>query len=127
MKPRALAVAVIGGLVIGACGGGSSADEFIEGESVTVDMYDNRFEYTEVRVPVGGSVDWRGAGRNPHNAVAADGSWSTEDAFGNLEQLEGDSAVLIYEEPGTYPFFCTFHGNADGDGMAGVLIVGGGG
>ena len=114
----------MGGLVIGGCGG-SDGGGLVEGESVTVRMFDNRFEYTEVRVPVGGSVDWLGAGRNPHNAVATDGSWSTEDVFGSLEQLEGDSAVLSYDQAGVYSFFCTFHGNAEGKGMAGVLIVGG--
>jgi plastocyanin len=56
--------------------------------------------------------------------VAADGSWSTEDDFGSLEQLEGDEAVLTYDTPGTYDFFCTLHGNEEGAGMAGVLIVG---
>jgi plastocyanin len=68
-------------------------------------------------------VTFVGAGRNPHNAVAADESWSTEDVFGSLEQLEGDEATLTYETPGEYVFFCTFHGNAQGDGMAGSLIV----
>ena len=87
-------------------------------------MYDNTFEYGEIRIPVGGSVNWLGAGSDRHNAVAADGSWSTESAFGSLEQYEGDSAVLTYDEPGEYVFFCTFHGNAEGGGMAGVLIVG---
>lgn len=115
--------AIVGGLVIGACGGSDTGGS-VEGEDVTVRMFDNRFEYTEVRIPVGGSVNWLGAGRNPHNAVAANGSWSTEDVFGSVEQLEGDSAVLTYDQPGVYPFFCTFHGNAEGDGMAGVLIVG---
>lgn len=90
-----------------------------------VEMYDNRFQYTEIKIPVGGSVNWVGAGRNPHNAVAADGSWSTENVFGSLEQLEGDEATLTYDEPGEYTFFCTFHGNAEGAGMAGTLIVGG--
>ena len=123
MKSKVLIAAIVGGLVIGACGG-SGSDGPIEGRDVTVRMFDNRFEYTEVRIPVGGSVNWLGAARNPHNAVAADGSWSTEDVFGSLEQLEGDSAVLTYDQPGVYPFFCTFHGNAEGDGMAGVLIVG---
>ncbi|MDH3463553.1 MAG: plastocyanin/azurin family copper-binding protein, partial [Acidimicrobiia bacterium] len=61
----------------------------------------------------------------PHNAVAADDSWSTEDAFGSLEQLEGDSAILTFDEPGTYTFFCTLHGNAEGSGMAAALVVGG--
>ncbi len=87
-------------------------------------MFDNRFEFTEIRIPVGGSVNWIGAGANPHNAVEANEEWSTETVFGNLEQLDGDEAVLTYDKPGTYVFFCTFHGNAEGAGMAGTLIVG---
>lgn len=96
----------------------------MSGEDVEVDMFDNRYQYTEINIPVGGTVNFEGAGRNPHNAVASDGSWSTEDVFGSLEQLEGDEAVLTFDQPGEYPFFCTFHGNAQGDGMAGTLIVG---
>lgn len=114
------------GLVFGACGSGSGGNGSVEGQNVTVQMFDNRFEYTEISIPVGGTVNWVGAGRNPHNAVAADGSWSTEDVFGSLEQLEGDTASITYDEPGRYDFFCTIHGNAEGEGMAGVLIVGGG-
>lgn len=115
---------LIGVLVVAACGGGDGGGEPIAGDDVVIDMFDNRYESTEVSVPVGGTVTFVGAGRNPHNAVAADGSWSTEDVFGSLEQLEGDEAVLTFEEPGEYTFFCTFHGNAEGDGMAGTLIVG---
>ena len=109
------------------CGGeGEEASLSISGDDVTVEMYDNRFQYTEIEVPVGGTVTWVGEGRNPHNAVAADGAWSTETAFGSLDQLEGDSATLTYDEAGTYVFFCTYHGNGEGDGMAGKLVVGGG-
>ena len=43
--------------------------------------------------------------------------------WGSLEQLEGDSAIVTYSEPGEYVFFCTFHGNGEGSGMAGKLIV----
>lgn len=120
---RRLSVGLIGLALVVACGDGGGG-ETISGEDVVVEMYDNRFQYTEMRIPVGGTVNFVGAGRNAHNAVAADGSWSTEDVFGSLEQFEGDEAVLRFDEPGTYPFFCTFHGNADGDGMAGTLIVG---
>ncbi len=101
----------------------SSASDSIEGRDVVVAMYDNRFEYTEIRISVGGSVTWRGAGRNPHNAVEANGRWSTETVFGSLDQFEGDEAALTYDEPGEYVFFCTYHGNAQGAGMAGTLIV----
>ncbi|MGA7227818.1 MAG: plastocyanin/azurin family copper-binding protein [Acidimicrobiia bacterium] len=120
---RGLALALAAVLLLASCGGGDDGGESIEGENVTVKMFDNRFEYTEVRIPVGGTVTFVGAGRSPHNSNAADGSWSTEDVFGSLNQLEGDSAKLTFDEPGEYVFFCTFHGNAQGEGMAGKLIV----
>lgn len=104
-----------------ACGS-SKVDSTADG--VVVEMLDNRFSQTEIHIPVGGSVTFVGAGRNPHNAVAADGSWSTESVFGSLEQYEGDAATLTFDTPGEYVFYCTFHGTADGQGMAGKLIVG---
>lgn len=115
---------ILAAALITACGG-AGADTVVSGNDLSVLMFDNRFQYTEIHIPVGGSVEWVGAGRNPHNAVAADGSWSTESVFGSLDQLEGDSAVLTYDKPGEWVFFCTFHGNAEGAGMAGVLVVGG--
>jgi plastocyanin len=90
-------------------------------------MYDNRYQYTEIQIPVGGTVTWVGAGANPHNAVDADGLWSTEDVFGSLDQYEDEEAKLTFDQEGRYLFYCTYHGNAEGDGMAGVLIVGDGG
>lgn len=112
-------VAVV--LVVVACGGGSNT---VEGSDVTVRMYDSTFEFTEIRVPVGGSVTFVGASNLPHNAVASDGSWTTESVFGSLEQYDGDEATLSFSTPGTYVFYCTVHGNAGGAGMAGTLIVG---
>lgn len=88
-----------------------------------VQMLDNRYDPTDITIPVGGSVTFVGAGRNAHNAVAADGSWSTGEAFGSLEMHDGDEATIIFDQPGTYTFFCTFHGNAQGQGMAGTLTV----
>jgi hypothetical protein len=87
-------------------------------------MFDNRYSAAEGRVPLGGSVTFVGAGRNPHNAVASDGSWSTETVFGSLSQLEGEEATLTFDEIGEYTFFCTFHGTADGAGMAARIVVG---
>ena len=121
---RRISIGLLGLLVVVACGGGGDEGEPISGDDVVVDMSDNRYEFTEVNVTVGGTVTFVGAGRNPHNAVAADGSWSTEDVFGSLEQFEGEEAMLTFDEAGEYVFFCTFHGNAEGDGMAGTLVVG---
>lgn len=127
MSRGLLTLALASVVVFTACGGSDDeGSEVIEGDNVVVEMYDNRFQYTEIRIPVGGSVNWVGAGQNPHNAVAANEEWSTETVFGSLDQFEGDEAVLTYEEPGEYVFYCTYHGNAEGDGMAGTLTVGGG-
>lgn len=108
--------------LVSGCASDSEAKQ-AEGQDVEVKMFDASYEYTEIKVPVGGSVTWVGASRLPHNAVAADGSWSTETVFGGLEQFEGDRARLVYDRAGTYVFFCTLHGNAQGAGMAGTLIV----
>lgn len=115
-------IGLLGLLLIAACGG-DEGREPIAGDNVTVNMFDNRYEFDEITIPEGGTVTFAGAGRNPHNAIAVDGSWSTEDVFGSLEQLEGDEAQLTFDTAGTYVFYCTFHGNADGDGMAGTLTV----
>lgn len=103
--------------------GGDEVGGILEGHDVTVEMFDNRYSHTEVHIPVGGTVEWVGAGRNSHNAVSAGGEWSTEDEFGSLEQAKGDVASITYDRPGEYLFYCTFHGNPEGKGMAGRLIV----
>ena len=127
MKNRLVVLAVAAALALSGCGGSADASEQISGDNVTVRMFDNQYEYTEIRIPVGGTVNFLGAGRNPHNTVAADGAWSTEEVTGTLEQFEGDEAVIMFTAAGEYPFFCTFHGNAEGAGMAGTIIVGDGG
>jgi plastocyanin len=121
MSKRLVIAAVLAAAFLAACGG--SGGGTASGDAVTVKMFDNRYEYTEIHVAAGGTVTFEGAGRNPHNAVDATGTWSTEDEFGSLDMLEGDEATISFDEPGEYTFFCTYHGNADGEGMAGTIVV----
>ena len=107
--------------ILAACSGVASAPDRFD---VTIRMLDNSFDRPLIEVPVGATVTFVGAGHNPHNAVASDGSWSTETVFGSLEQAEGDVASIRFEQPGEYTFFCTFHGTSGGGGMAGRLLVG---
>lgn len=109
-------MATLAGVLAVACSGPNV-------DAVVVEMLDNSFLPKEITVAAGTPITFRGVGRNPHNAVAADGSWSTEESFGSLEQYEGDEATVTLAEPGSYIFFCTFHGNAQGQGMAGTLTV----
>lgn len=89
-----------------------------------VDMKDNFFGRAITHVPVGEPVLFKNDGNSPHNALAVDGSWSTEEAAGKLPIEPGDNVELVVDEPGVYEYFCTFHGTAEGDGMVATLVVG---
>ena len=91
-----------------------------------VNMYDNAFNAAVVRVPTGGRVKWMNVGKNPHNAVAVDGGWSTGRArtAGAADLAPGAEQDLTFAKPGVYRYYCTYHGTPDGHGMAGVIVVG---
>lgn len=100
-----------------ACGGGDR-----HGGNF-VNMYDNAFNAAVVRVPVGVRVKWINVGKNVHNAVAADGSWSTAGKNGP-DMAPGAEQDVIFAKPGVYRYYCSYHGTRDGKGMAGVVVVG---
>ena len=102
---------------------GCSAEPEHENE-VHVRMYDNAFSPPLLRVPENTRVVFVNAGRNPHNAVASDASWSTEEDFGDLVMPAGTRAMVEFGEAGVNPYYCTFHGTPNGIGMAGVIVVG---
>lgn len=55
MRLRLILALVAGSHVLSACGsddGGTNG--VLEGSDVSVNMFDNRFEYTEIHIPVGG-------------------------------------------------------------------------
>ena len=93
--------------------GGESEDQ------LQIFGYDDVFRDEIIEVPVGAEVEWRMEGENPHNVFAPDGSWESPFV---LER--GDTFARTFTEPGVYPYFCTFHGTPEGDGMAGYVIVG---
>jgi plastocyanin len=88
-----------------------------------VNMYDNAFNAAVVRVPVGVRVKWINVGKNVHNAVATDGSWSTGKP-GAMDLVPSGEQDLTFDAPGVYRYYCTYHGTKDGKGMAGVVVVG---
>lgn len=57
-------------------------------------------------------------GELPHTFTAVDGSFNT----GQLQP--GETFELTVADPGIVRVFCSLHGTAEGDGMAGVLLVG---
>jgi plastocyanin len=96
------------------CAGGEEARAH-----VTVNMLDDFYGRDLTRVPVGTSIRFVNDGRNPHNAVDAKGAWTTP-----IDMRRGDAKLVRFSRPGVYRFYCTFHGTADGKGMAATLVVG---
>jgi plastocyanin len=93
--------------------------------TVLVSMADNSYSPAIVHVPVGGSIVFINAGRNDHNAIAVDKSWSSERTFGNIKMKPEDMSEIVLSKEGVYPFFCSFHATPDGKaGMVGVVVVG---
>ncbi|MBS0374171.1 MAG: right-handed parallel beta-helix repeat-containing protein [Proteobacteria bacterium] len=117
----ALVVAAIGVATLPACG----KQEAHPTGTILVSMADNSYSPSIVRLPVGGSAVFISAGRNDHNAVAVDKSFSTEKTFGNIKMQPGDMTEIVFPTQGVYPFYCTFHATPDGlVGMVGVAVVG---
>lgn len=66
------------------------------------------FAPTEITVAVGDAVTWVHDGRITHTATAEDGSFDSGDL------AAGDTFTETFDEAGTYPFFCRFHGSMRG-------------
>lgn len=91
------------------------------GNEVAVTIGDNTFTPKEISVPVGATVIWTHTGQRPHTVTADDGTF-------NSDRLEnGATFAQHFDKPGTYPYYCEFHGGPGGQGMAGVIKVGDGG
>ena len=89
-----------------------------------VTMADNVFSPAQIRVPAGGHVHFRNWGGIVHNAVAVDGSWTT-DSTGRSQVRVGEWVDMKFDTPGVYRYYCRFHGTPDGTkGMVGTVIVG---
>lgn len=66
------------------------------------------FAPTDVSVEVGGTVSWVHEGRISHTVTASDGSF----ASGTIGA--GDTFEVTFDEPGSYPYVCDFHGSMRG-------------
>jgi len=103
----ALLAAALGAALVG--GRGAAA-------TVTVDAQDFAFSPPTINVTAGDTVQWSFAGASQHNVTAVDGSFSSA-------SMSTGSFSHTFSAPGTYAYFCTFHGNAQGGGMSGTVVV----
>jgi plastocyanin len=98
--------------------GGVAAEPPVRGQAAAaVSIQDDTFAPSQVEVDPGGTVTWQDAGQRDHTVTAADGSFDS----GTLQS--GDSFSQAFSQPGTYRYYCQFHGSARGQGMAGTVVV----
>jgi hypothetical protein len=100
--------------------------------SYVVEMHDNQFVVPPpvppppvspppgpptLTVPVGSTVTWVNIGTTPHTATADDGSF-------DILLNPGESLGYTFATPGSYAYYCQFHGAPGGVvGMVGTIVV----
>ncbi len=87
-------------------------------DPVTIRMLDFTYEPRTVTVPAGAPVSWTNDGQVVHTATADNGSFDTGDVAPGAK-----STTVTFDRPGTYPYFCRYHGERGGRGMAGTIVV----
>jgi plastocyanin len=108
---------LVASAALAACGGDDDTGE------AHIGMLDNVFTRDVTRVPAGTPVEFSNDGKTVHNAVAADGAWSTTERLGR-DIRPGESTAITVDRPGVYRYYCSLHGTKDGDGMYATLVVG---
>jgi LPXTG-motif cell wall-anchored protein len=78
---------------------------------------DSFFKVKEMQIAQGAILKWTNVGKLPHTIKAIDGSF----ASGNLDHNATFS--FTFTKPGTYKYYCEYHGSPDGSGMFGILTV----
>ena len=120
MRKILMVVAVLlvipGTAYAGAFGSSSLCPGFAEG--TVISMRDSCFAGTAQFAPAGVTLTVTNDGELPHTFTAVDGSFDS----GILQP--GQSFELAIDEPRLVRVFCTLHGTAQGDGMAGVMVIG---
>jgi plastocyanin len=87
-----------------------------DGTRVTVTVKNFSFDPKEITVAPGTTVEWTNAG-GKHTIEADKG------AFKSGALTAGGKFEFKFDTPGTYDYFCSFHGSKGGHDMAGKVIV----
>jgi plastocyanin len=75
------------------------------------------FEPRALTIAAGTTMRWRNSGKLLHTMTADDGSF----ASGAVEP--GGTFEYTFVEPGSYAYYCEYHGGAGGQGQSGTIIV----
>ena len=103
------------GGMMGRWWGGSSVQQtpvVATASEATVEIRDFTFVPADLTVNAGTKVTWVNYDSAPHTATATSDGWDT----GRLDRNQ--RAAVVFDAPGTFPYFCVYHPN-----MKGVVTV----
>jgi plastocyanin len=90
----------------------------------------NKFEPATYKAKVGEAVTWvyQDTSGQPHNAIADDGSFDSNPGCAGADtskcmSIKGQKFSHTFAKAGTYPYYCSIHGQKGGFGMSGVVEV----
>jgi plastocyanin/uncharacterized membrane protein YozB (DUF420 family) len=89
------------------------------GEPLSVTIHEDHFRFipSQLTIPAGTTVIWVNDEQAKHTASADDGRFDSGD------QALGVRYAYTFTEPGTYTYYCRYHGDIGGVGMAGTVVV----
>ena len=92
-----------GGMMMGRAGSSPQTPVVADQRQVTVEIRDFEYFPRDLTVAAGAEVTWLNRDAAPHTATDKASGWDT----GLLN--ENESAVLTFDTPGSYSYFCTVH------------------
>ena len=100
--------------------GGDNCQDLSSGGDFRMTMKDNEFDPSCLTVKNTQRLDLENDGNNTHTFTIDGSPVDVELAAGDFQDLDAPGDALA---PGEYTFYCKFHGNPDGSGMAGTITV----
>ncbi len=96
------------------------ASVFAQSSASTVNMNSDTFDRTEVHIAPGQTVVWNNPDADTHTVTTDDGV-----TFDSGDVPNGGQFSYEFDTPGTFAYFCQYHGGPGGEGMSGVIVVDG--
>jgi plastocyanin/uncharacterized membrane protein YozB (DUF420 family) len=89
------------------------------GEAVSVTIHEDRYSFipSQLTIPTGTTVVWVNDEQAKHTVSADEGQFDSGDQELSVRY------TYTFTEAGTYRYFCRYHGDVDGVGMAGTIAV----
>lgn len=112
------AILVIAALVLSGCTNGSDESADPPAPTAEVDIETFIFSPDPLEVAAGTEVSFDNLDSTTHTVTAGTRDEPGGDFDASLD--EGESFVHVFDEPGTYEYFCALH---SGEGMTGVVVV----